>query len=132
MAVIFLGVDGGGTKTAFALVTEEGRLLAATTMGPSHPDQVGMNGVEDTLTQGVARICAEAGVAVSQIAFSFWGLPGYGENLEHIPKLHAIVEGILQSRRFKCGNDVEAGWAGSLVRARRPYRGGNGSNRIWR
>lgn len=114
-AVVFLGVDGGGTKTSFALVSGDGKLLAATTRGPSHPDQVGMEGVAQTLTQGVHSICAAAGIAASQIRFGYWGLPGYGENLEHIPQLHAIIENIMGKQNYRCGNDVEAGWAGSLA-----------------
>lgn len=113
--MIFLGVDGGGTKTAFALISEEGKLLASTTQGPSHPDQMGWEEVRNTLTKGVQEVCDQAQVTASEITFSFWGLPGYGENLEHIPQFQAIIKDLLGEGKFRSGNDVEAGWAGSLA-----------------
>lgn len=113
--MFYLGVDGGGTKTAFALISQDGRILAHTTAGTSHPDQIGMEQVRVTLQQGVNEVCSQAGISVSDITFSFWGLPGFGENLAHVPQLENMAEEILQSKNFRCGNDVEAGWAGSLA-----------------
>lgn len=113
--MLFLGVDGGGTKTAFALITADGKLLGSAVMGPSHPDQVGLDGVRQTLREGVASVCRQAAVEADTIAFSFWGLPGFGENLELVPLLENAVAEILETDRHRCGNDVEAGWAGSLA-----------------
>jgi N-acetylglucosamine kinase-like BadF-type ATPase len=115
MRMPFLGVDGGGTKTAFALISKEGDLLASAVMGPSHPDQIVMDGVHQTLQAGVAAVCSQAGISTSAISFSFWGLPGFGENLDHIPGFERAVADILQHNNFRLGNDVEAGWAGSLA-----------------
>lgn len=113
--MIFLGVDGGGTKTAFALISQQGELLAFTTTGPSHPDQVGMDGVRQTLGTGVREVFSQAGLTLNQLTFSFWGLPGFGENLNHVPQLEAIVRDLVGEGKYRCGNDVEAGWAGSLA-----------------
>jgi len=115
MHMPFLGVDGGGTKTAFALISQTGELLASAVMGPSHPDQIGMDGVRNTLQAGVEAVCKEAGISIKDITYSFWGLPGFGENLDYVPQFQDAVADILQSTRYRCGNDVEAGWAGSLA-----------------
>ena len=37
----FLGVDGGGTKTRFALIDAEGRVLAQAQHGTTYHPQVG-------------------------------------------------------------------------------------------
>lgn len=113
--MIYLGVDGGGTKTAFALVSLQGKILAYFTAGTSHPDQIGVTRVQDALRAGVIEVCNQAGISPDRIAFSFWGLPGFGENLAHVPVFEEIVRSILGTNNFLCGNDVEAGWAGSLA-----------------
>ncbi len=115
MKVFYLGVDGGGTKTAFALVSPDGTIAAYAAKGTSHPDQIGMDGVRETLSAGVGDVCSQAGIKPQDIKYSFWGLPGLGENQEHVPLFEKIVNDILTTDNFRCGNDVEAGWAGSLA-----------------
>lgn len=53
----FLGVDGGGTKTEFALTDHEGRLLARCTLGGSNPHDRGMTAACETLLQGINQVC---------------------------------------------------------------------------
>ena len=43
-ARLFLGVDGGGTKTRFALMAD-GKLVAETTLGTTYHPDVGLDGV---------------------------------------------------------------------------------------
>ena len=65
---LFLGVDGGGTKTHFVLVDRDGN-LAAWCEGPtSYHLEVGMDGVRDVLTDGVAALLRQAGIDGSAIA----------------------------------------------------------------
>ncbi|HHY09828.1 MAG TPA: ATPase [Firmicutes bacterium] len=111
----YLGVDGGGTKTAFILISEEGFVLSKEIMGTSHPDQIGLENVEKVLREGLEQVCQKAGVNQAEIAYSVWGLPGYGENLADEKALKKVVGEILKSDNYKCVNDVEVGWAGSLA-----------------
>lgn len=113
--MIFLGVDGGGTKTAFALISSNGEILAHTTKGTSHPDQIGMDAVRSVLQTGTAAVCRLAAVSLGNIAYSVWGLPGFGENLDHSVQLKKMIGEILGNDRYYCCNDVEVGWAGSLA-----------------
>ncbi len=113
--MFYLGVDGGGTKTAFALCSRSGQVLASYVAGTSHPDQIGLDQVRETLTEGLDRVCAAAGITRGQIAYSMWGLPGYGENLEHARHQEAMVGELVGGRDYQCVNDVEVGWAGSLA-----------------
>jgi N-acetylglucosamine kinase-like BadF-type ATPase len=48
------------------------------------------------------------------IAYAFFGLPGYGEAAGDIPILDAAPRAVLGHDRYACNNDMVCGWAGSL------------------
>src|SRR5690349_5565280 len=112
-AAFFLGVDGGGTKTRFALLSQR-RLVAEAQLGTSYHPEVGLDGVGDVLAEGVAQILSRAGIQASQITHAFFGLPAYGEDSQVTPVLRALPAGILGHERYTCDNDMVCGWAGSL------------------
>ncbi|MGN9788451.1 N-acetylglucosamine kinase [Nonomuraea sp. ZG12] len=114
---MFLGVDGGGTKTAFCLVDRDGRTVGqARTAGSYYFSEAsdGIGLVERALRQGVDAVCADAGIEPSDIAYAFFGLPGYGEAPGDIPVLDAAPRAVLGHDRYACDNDMVCGWAGSL------------------
>jgi N-acetylglucosamine kinase-like BadF-type ATPase len=113
---VYLGVDGGGTKTALCLMTDDGR-AAATVQAPScyylgHPEGVAL--VERVLREGVAEVCRLAGIAPAEIDYGFFALPAYGEVSDDVPALDAVPRAVLGHDRYACDNDMVAGWAGSL------------------
>jgi N-acetylglucosamine kinase-like BadF-type ATPase len=111
---VFLGVDGGGTKTAFALLTGDGELLT-TALAPScYYLGRGIDLVEEVLRAGVASVCGETGIAPAEVTHAFVGLPGYGEVSADVETLNAIPGRVLGHQRYRCDNDMVAGWAGSL------------------
>jgi N-acetylglucosamine kinase-like BadF-type ATPase len=111
---MFLGVDGGGTKTAFCLVTENGEVTAQV-QGPSTDYfSVGIDLVGRVLRDGVAAVCAEAGITPEGIRHAFFGLPTYGEASGDIATLNAAARDALGHDRYACGNDMVCSWAGSL------------------
>jgi len=111
----YLGIDGGGTKTAFILINSEGEIEAYNVKKSCHYIQVGLENFKNVLEEGIKELCQKAGCSIEDIEYSFLGLPGFGENKDDVLKLENCVENILNSQNFKCGNDVEAGWAGSLA-----------------
>jgi len=111
----YLGVDGGGTKTDFILINEDGKIVSYKRKGSSYYVQVGFDKFRKILNAGITDLCEEADIAISNINYSFFGIPTYGERKNDVPLLKEIVRDILQNDKFKCGNDVEAGWAGSLA-----------------
>ncbi|WP_328324754.1 hypothetical protein OHA70_34085 [Kribbella sp. NBC_00382] len=114
MSGVFLGVDGGGTKTAFALVSGAGEVLAST-VGPScYYLGQGIELVADVLREGVESVCGAAGVPADQLAYAFFALPGYGEVSADLETLNSIPGRVLGHQRYSCDNDMVAGWAGSL------------------
>lgn len=110
---LFLGVDGGGTKTRFALMAD-GSLVADATLGTTYHPDVGLEGVRAVLAQGVAEVLARAGVDSTQISHAFFGLPAYGEDSEVTPTLDTMPTPILGHDRYAVDNDMVCGWAGSL------------------
>lgn len=55
----YLGIDGGGTKTEFALADEQGRLLRRLVLGPSNPVDVGLPCTFSCLEEGIRELLSE-------------------------------------------------------------------------
>ncbi|WP_445165484.1 N-acetylglucosamine kinase [Mycolicibacterium sp. Dal123E01] len=111
----YLGVDGGGSKTALALIDDAGHVIARATAPTSYYFNDGFELVEKSLAQGVTEICATAGVTTADIDAAFFGLPGYGEASGDIEQLDKVPAGVLGHTRYSCDNDMVCGWAGSLA-----------------
>lgn len=111
---VFLGVDGGGTKTALCLVDREGRMVARAQAPSCYYFTEGIDLVGRVLRQGVDEVCRQAGIQPDDITYAFFGLPSYGEVSRDLPALDAAPGGVLGHQRYACGNDMVCGWAGSL------------------
>jgi N-acetylglucosamine kinase-like BadF-type ATPase len=111
---LFLGVDGGGSKTAFVLLDDDGRIVAETQTASCYYFDEGIELVGRILTEGVAAVTSRAGVEASDIDQAFLGLPGYGEVSSDLDRLNAIPGEVLGHERYSCDNDMVCGWAGSL------------------
>ena len=112
---MFLGVDGGGTKTAFALIDRQGKVLARNEQSSAYYLEVGMDGAADVLARGCAGLFAAAGVTANDVTFAFFGLPAYGEDRAVQPQLDALPRAVLGHGRYLCDNDMVCSWAGSLA-----------------
>jgi len=111
---LFLGVDAGGSKTAFVLLDGDGQVVAET-RGPSgYYFGSGIETVATVLADGLAQVTALAGVHTDEIDYAFFGLPGYGEVAADTDRLGVIPRGLLGHDRYICDNDMIGGWAGSL------------------
>jgi len=111
----FLGVDGGGTKTAFVLTDRGGRELARHEGGSSYHIQIGFENLHALLHEGVKAVLDKAGASPQDVIFAFFGLPAHGEDSQVQPFLDVIPEAVLGHHRYACGNDMICGWAGSLA-----------------
>jgi N-acetylglucosamine kinase-like BadF-type ATPase len=112
---VFIGVDGGGTKTAFALVSAEGRLLARH-VGPTCSYlSAGYDGAKAVLEQGVKALLARSHVPLAEVEYAFFGLPAYGEDSETSPLLDALPIDLFPLGNYRCDNDMINAWAGSLA-----------------
>ena len=114
--MLFLGVDSGGTKTAFCLVNADGAVAACTTAASAGAlDDV--EAIAGILAAGVATVCDKAGVTARDIGQAFFGLPGYGESTRVDPVLDELPRHVLGHGRYSCDNDMVCAWAGSLALA---------------
>lgn len=110
----YLGVDGGGTKTRFALVDSGARMLAEAQCATTYHPQIGLDGVRATLDDGIDQVLRAAGAARSDVRHAFFGLPAHGEDSRVDSMLDAIPRQLLGHDRYACGNDMVCGWAGSF------------------
>ncbi len=111
---LFLGVDGGGSKTAFVLLDGSGHVVAETQSPSCYYFSEGIELVGRILADGIGTITAQAGIETTDIAYAFFGLPGYGEVSTDIARLNALPHEVLGHDRYSCDNDMVCGWAGSL------------------
>ncbi len=111
----YLGVDGGGSKTAFLLIDEAGRVLASHTEGPAYYLQIGLDGMRAMLTRGIVVTLRMGGISTADLDFAFLGLPAYGEDSQLLPALDSCASPPLSPEQYRCGNDAVCGWAGALA-----------------
>jgi len=112
---IYLGVDGGGTKTEFVCIDETGEVVGRQVEGTTYHLQVGLDGAVRALQAGIEGVCEAAGTSPADLAYAFFGLPAYGEDAVIDPQLDRHCRRLLDHDRFLCGNDMICGWAGSLA-----------------
>jgi N-acetylglucosamine kinase-like BadF-type ATPase len=111
---LFLGVDGGGSKTAFCLVTDQGDLTGWHLAPSCDYLSSGIGLVARVLQQGIETVCRQAGIGPADIDHAFFGLPTYGEISADVAALDAAPRAVLGHDRYRCDNDMVCAWAGSL------------------
>jgi len=73
---LFVGVDGGGTKTHAVVVDDSDRVLGEGTTGPSNPLRVGITSAAAAIREAVERACNAAQVRRTDIVAAEVGLAG--------------------------------------------------------
>jgi hypothetical protein len=58
----YLGIDGGGSKTAFLLIDEAGNVLSSHTEGPAYYLEVGFEPMKEMLARGIAATLKPVGI----------------------------------------------------------------------
>ncbi len=69
----FLGIDGGGTKTFFALADKSGQVLRSICLGPCNPVDIGFPKAEAIFTSGLEYCCK--GISYAKVSL-FGGISG--------------------------------------------------------
>jgi N-acetylglucosamine kinase-like BadF-type ATPase len=113
----YLGVDGGGSKTRFLLIDEDGKVLGTHTEGSAYHLEIGLETLEAMLARGIGSTLQQARMRPSGLTFAFLGLPAYGEDSSLQARLDAAPAAALPAGRYRCGNDMVCGWAGALAGA---------------
>lgn len=110
----YLGIDGGGTKTAFLLADENGNTAAQYEARGCSYKEYGMEAVAEDLKNGALHCLMEAGADWESLGGIAIGLPCYGESRREDQRLAALLEQSFAPVLLLITNDVEVGWAGSL------------------
>lgn len=111
----YVGIDSGGTKTAFTVIDEFGNIKLEFQRGTGHYMQIGFDGFKDLFTEALGYIYRELNIGKESIAHIFMGIPGYGEVKSDGEILKKIISDLFSGLKYTVGNDVESGWAGSLA-----------------
>lgn len=88
----YLGIDGGGTKTRFALA-DETTVLARVVCGGSNMVRLGETQAGEVLRQGVQQVCASARISPQQIGAACIGTAG-SVRPEISGKIRDIISGL--------------------------------------
>ncbi|CAN5733508.1 BadF/BadG/BcrA/BcrD ATPase family protein [soil metagenome] len=73
---LYLGVDGGGTKTHIALMNEAGEIVAEGVAGPSNPLRVGVETAVNNILKAINEACDHGSLSRGDIAAATLGLAG--------------------------------------------------------
>lgn len=112
--VFFIGIDSGGTKTAVSVIDENKKEVLSFQRGTGHYLQIGFNGLEKLLVSIVEEVLEKLDIDRESIGYIFAGIPGYGEIKEDQKKIEEVAKKAWSGIKFQLGNDMKAGWAGSL------------------
>jgi N-acetylglucosamine kinase-like BadF-type ATPase len=108
----YIGIDGGGTKTAVCAACVDDSSLRYTETGGSSWREHGPEKVAQNLREAAGSL---VGNDYSQIAGMAMGLPCHGESAEGDSALERAIKNAFAGIPIYFCNDVEVGWAGSLV-----------------
>ena len=108
----FIGIDGGGTKTAFICVDERGNVLGETTLSTVHIMQVNDKQAISVLKQGIKEILPVN--AAEQDVFICAGFGGYGKNKMIRQRIENICAVSFGNKNFSIKSDGEIALYGAL------------------
>jgi len=112
---VFVGVDGGGSKTAFILIDRDGNVRGTHLAGGSYYLSIGMQALGALISTSLETLLNRAGVAASEVSYAFLGLPAYGEDSDAASQMDQLPAKFFARAAYSCGNDMICGWAGSLA-----------------
>lgn len=111
----YIGIDGGGSKTVFAIAGEDGKILGTVMAGSAFYKQIGETGVIDLLKNGVKEVCMFAEGDKTEIACICFGMPAWGESPSNDKVIEDKILSTFPEWNIHIVNDCEVGWAGSLL-----------------
>jgi glucosamine kinase len=115
---VFIGVDGGGTKTEALAVDETGKLLGAAKGGPSNPEWIGFDKARETLSALIEQVLCQSKINGSQVDYIYLGMAGVNSDEPDNPIRLLFIDtlgklGIAPSR-ITVDNDAFVGMASAI------------------
>jgi N-acetylglucosamine kinase len=112
---VFLGIDGGGTKTRAVLLDEKNNEIARASGGPSNTHSVGQTEAEASLREAICQVIASAGLTADDVAAVGLGLAGVARP-DDAEVARAMVSRIARFPRAVITHDAEAALVGGVGR----------------
>ena len=115
----YIGVDGGGTKTAYALFDEDKKMVAMVKgPGSNHENLEGsFDEAADLIWDGLKNLCKEGGISLKDVKFTLMGLAGIDHPFQHDEMQKRLLDYGLEN--FEIYNDgfivVKAGSTGAAA-----------------
>jgi N-acetylglucosamine kinase-like BadF-type ATPase len=122
---VFVGIDGGATKTRVVLVDDSGALIAESSAGSSNHQVAGVAGAQSQIVHALEQALALAGIdgrsrpdtergAIARVVGGFAGLDGPADTCA----VAQVMEGAANHLRLHVPwiavNDAVVAWAGAL------------------
>ena len=107
----FVGIDGGGTKTAVCVASIDDRTIRYTETAGSSWREHGAGKVAQNIKEAVDSLTG----GNDSVAGMAMGLPCHGESEEGDRALEKAIQEVFPDIPIYFTNDVEVGWAGSLA-----------------
>lgn len=111
---LFLGIDGGGSKTLFLLCDEKGHILSSQRLGGLDFTRIGAEGVRKTLKQGTAMVLSQASAFKNDLVAVCAGVPCLDEFPAWDLECPQIFAGLYPGIPVKCVNDAVVALYGAL------------------
>lgn len=109
---VYIGIDGGGTKTAFVAYDYDFNLLATATLGTCHVLQTDDQQAITILKQGVDSVLEN--ICNIDKVYIGVGLAGYGNNQQLRNKIEYRCQQAFGNYAYTIANDAQIGLAGAL------------------
>ena len=103
---VFLGFDGGGTKTECAALDAAAYVLATGKSGPSNPTRIGFDSAAKAVEDAADMALREAGAQRSDVAAVCAGLAGTGQP-ENRERMRALLSGAFPGAAIQILMDLE-------------------------
>ena len=107
----YIGVDGGGTKTAISAASADSSVILTGLTGSASWREYGINHVIKDIKKTIETFPLGPDASIAGITM---GLPCYGESGEGDRELESEARMAFPGIPLYLTNDVEVGWAGSL------------------
>lgn len=109
----YIGIDGGGTKTAFTLADQKGTIVKSIIKEGTSYKHVGWETLFSRIQKGVKEIL-EGITYQKEAVYICFGAPNYGESKANDAILDRELRVVLEGFCLSIVNDCQVGWAGSL------------------
>ncbi|MEE8806936.1 MAG: BadF/BadG/BcrA/BcrD ATPase family protein [Lactimicrobium sp.] len=113
MSRYIIGIDGGGTKTIYALADETGKIIQTYAASSISYHEYGIDTIIDRIKAGIRNVCAGADIKENQIRWIAAGIPCNGENSSADKQIKEKLQAYL-SCRWILVNDAVIGFYGAL------------------